>query len=76
MLNFLPGTKMENIEEIAVVNSELRFLTIELMKIAAKQNRSFDEVLSEYFSNAYKLKRRLLLSYPKAYSFRNKKKRK
>ena len=75
MLNFLPGTKMENIEEIAVVNSELRFLTIELMKIAAKQNRSFDEVLSEYFSNAYKLKRRLLLSYPRTYSFRKKKRK-
>ncbi|MFH1107150.1 MAG: hypothetical protein V1787_04610 [Candidatus Micrarchaeota archaeon] len=52
---------MEDFEEASSVNSELRFLTIELMKIAVQQNRTFDDVLAEYFDNAYKLKRRLLL---------------
>ena len=61
---------MENLEEVAVINSELRFLTIELMKIASEENRGFEEVLDEYFENAYKLKRRLLLAFPSAYSFR------
>ncbi|MFH0972256.1 MAG: hypothetical protein V1835_06880 [Candidatus Micrarchaeota archaeon] len=61
----------ENFEELAIVNSELRFLTVELMKIALERGKSFDEVLSEYFSNAYKLKRRILTNqYPKSYHFK------
>lgn len=61
----------ENFEEMAIVNSELRFLTVELMKIALERGKSFDEVLAEYFSNAYKLKRKILtMHYPKAYKFK------
>jgi hypothetical protein len=52
---------MEDYDEESAANSELRFLTIELMKIAVSTNRSFDAVLCEYFENAYKLKSRLLL---------------
>ncbi len=61
----------ENYEETAMANSELRFLTIELMKIAHERNKSFKEVLGEYFKNAYRLKRRVMLStHPKSYSFK------
>lgn len=62
---------MENLEDLSAVNSELRFLTMELMKIAVEQNKTFDQVLSEYFVNAYKLKRRLVWQgAPKVYSMR------
>ena len=62
---------MENFEDASAVNSELRFITLELMKLAAEQNRSFDQVLSEYFVNAHKLKRRLVWqSAPKVYRMR------
>ncbi len=68
VLRFMPA---ENYEEMAIVNSELRFLTVELMKIAQKNGQSFDEVLQEYFTNAYKLKRKILMShYPKSYRFK------
>ncbi|MFH1200202.1 MAG: hypothetical protein V1708_03985 [Candidatus Micrarchaeota archaeon] len=52
---------MEDYDEETAANSELRFLTIELMKIAVSTNRGFDAVLCEYFENAYKLKSRLLM---------------
>ncbi len=62
---------MEDFEEASMVNSEVRFLTVELMKIAVQTNRSFDAVLSEYFDNAFKLKRRLLLqNAPRVYRMR------
>ncbi|MEK6954704.1 MAG: hypothetical protein AABX01_06850 [Candidatus Micrarchaeota archaeon] len=61
----------DSYEDMAIVNSELRFLTVELMKMALEQHRSFDDVLAEYFSNAYKLKRKILsMHYPKAYKFK------
>ncbi|MFQ5406679.1 MAG: hypothetical protein ACE5DI_06000 [Candidatus Micrarchaeia archaeon] len=44
-----------DLEELASVNSELRFLTIELMKIASQRGVSFDEILSEFTQNAFKL---------------------
>ena len=37
---------MEGFEEAPVANSELRFLTVELMKIAVRTGRSFDGVLA------------------------------
>ncbi len=46
-------------EELASANSEIRFLTIELMKIAANRGVPFDSVLSEFVSNAYVLKKAL-----------------
>jgi hypothetical protein len=61
----------ENYEEMAIVNSELRFLTVELMKMAIEQHRSFDDIVAEYFSNAYKLKRKILTMHcPKSYKFK------
>ncbi len=62
---------MENYEDLSAVNSELRFITLELMKLATEQNKTFDQVLSEYFVNAHKLKRRLVWqSAPKLYRLR------
>ncbi len=43
-------------EEIASINSELRFLTIELMKIASSRNVPFQQVVGEFVSNAFLLK--------------------
>jgi hypothetical protein len=58
----------ENYEEMAIMNSELRFITVELMKIALEKNLSFDQVMAEYFQNAYKLKRKILtLHVPRAF---------
>ena len=53
---------VEEFEELAAVNSELRFITLELMKIAAQQNKSFEQVQQEFMANAFKLKRTLLRS--------------
>jgi hypothetical protein len=50
---------MEEMDELAAVNSELRFITLELMKISASQDKSFDKVLREFVGNAFKLKRTL-----------------
>lgn len=50
---------MEEMDELAAVNSELRFITLELMKIAAQKNKSFDAVMREFVGNAFKLKRTL-----------------
>ncbi|MGB9577044.1 MAG: hypothetical protein ACP5O3_00295 [Candidatus Micrarchaeia archaeon] len=41
--------------EEAVINSELRFITLELMKIAALRGCSFSEVAKEFFANASRL---------------------
>jgi len=47
---------MEEDDERAVAaNSEIRFIALELMKLAAKSGRSFDEVAAEYMRNAEKL---------------------
>ncbi|MBI5225433.1 hypothetical protein HY989_06200 [Candidatus Micrarchaeota archaeon] len=61
----------ENFEEVSQMNAELRFLTVELMKIANEKNLSFDQVLTDYFANAYKLKKRIMrVHYPKSYKYR------
>jgi hypothetical protein len=44
-------------EDIAAVNGEIRFMTLELMKVAAMEGKPFDKVLAEFASNAYKLRR-------------------
>ena len=47
---------MEEEEDRTVAaNSEIRFIALELMKLAAKSGRSFDEVAAEYMKNAEKL---------------------
>lgn len=40
----------------AVINYEIRHLTVELMKIAAARKISFAKVASEFFQNAHDLK--------------------
>lgn len=47
----------EQLEELAAINSEIRFITLELMKIAAGKNKPFDTVLKEFTANAFKAKR-------------------
>ena len=47
----------EDFDQLAAANSELRFITLELMKIGAKQGKSFNVVLKEFLTNAHKLKR-------------------
>ena len=39
-------------EDLASINSEIRFITLELMKLAAQRGVSFDEVLDEFLQNA------------------------
>lgn len=45
----------EDDERQVAANSEIRFIALELMKIALKSGRSFEEVASEYMKNAEKL---------------------
>ncbi len=42
-------------EELAGVNAELRYITVELMKIASERNMTFDEISAEYIQNVYSL---------------------
>jgi hypothetical protein len=42
-------------EEVASVNSEMRFITLELMKLAEKKKMSFKEVANEFISNVFVL---------------------
>ena len=37
-------------------NSELRYLTLELMKLASRQGKRFEEVAKEYIRNVFLLK--------------------
>lgn len=50
----------EEYAEIAAINSELRYITLELMKIAASQNKPFESVLKEFTANSFKLKRTVM----------------
>ena len=38
-------------DEVASVNSEMRFIALELMKLAEKKKMSFEEVADEFISN-------------------------
>ncbi len=42
-------------DEFFSTNSELRYLTLELMKIAVRKNKSFEEVAREFIKNVYYL---------------------
>jgi hypothetical protein len=46
-------------EEIISENSEMRFLVLELMKLAAKKGTTFELELSEFIDNTYKLREAL-----------------
>ncbi len=49
----------EGLDELSAVNGELRFLTLELMKLSYKRKKSFKEVVGEFVENADFLKKRL-----------------
>lgn len=53
---------LEEMDELASVNSEVRYLTVELMKIAAGEKKSFAEVNKEFLQNAVELKKSLLFA--------------
>ena len=40
------------IEEIQNINTEIRYMTLELMKIAARRKVKFETVAKEFFKNA------------------------
>jgi hypothetical protein len=42
-------------EELAGVNAELRYITVELMKIASQRNVPFQTISDEYIKNVYLL---------------------
>ncbi|MFA5247293.1 MAG: hypothetical protein WC408_05385 [Candidatus Micrarchaeia archaeon] len=46
-------------EEILSENSEMRFLVLELMRLASKKGTSFDLELAEFIDNTYKLREAL-----------------
>ncbi len=46
-------------EEIVSENSEMRFLVLELMRLAAKKGTTFDVELAEFIDNTYKLREAL-----------------
>ncbi len=52
----------EEVQDAATVNSEIRFITLELMKISVRTRRPFDKVLEEFRRDAFKVKR--FLSHP------------
>ena len=58
-------------DEMISVNSEVRYISLELMKIASKEKRSFDEVASEYIRNVYHM--HCLIKKGRAGDFINKK---
>ena len=47
---------MEEEEELpSTANSEIRFITLELMRLAQKSGRSFDDVAVEFIGNTMKM---------------------
>ncbi len=46
----------ECFEEVAAINSEMRYLCLELMKIATQRNVPFEQVTREFIANTNKLK--------------------
>jgi hypothetical protein len=44
-------------EDLASINSEMRFITLELMKLAQKKRKSFRHIAREFISNVYTLDR-------------------
>ena len=47
----------EDFEDFSTINAELRYLTLELMKIAIKSERSFEEVVKDFVDNVNTLHR-------------------
>ncbi len=42
-------------DELVSANSEVRYISLELMKIASREKRSFEEVAKEFVDNVYYL---------------------
>ncbi|MCK4319201.1 hypothetical protein KAW38_01365 [Candidatus Micrarchaeota archaeon] len=42
-------------DDSSSANSELRYLTLELMKLAVKENRTFKQISQEYVENVFLL---------------------
>ncbi|MBI3587974.1 hypothetical protein HY995_01015 [Candidatus Micrarchaeota archaeon] len=51
---------IEEYEQSAQANGEIRFITLELMKLASEQNRPYEQVLKEFVANASHTKRAFL----------------
>ncbi|VVC01645.1 Uncharacterised protein [uncultured archaeon] len=49
----------EDEDSASAANSEIRFLTLELMKLAQKSGRGFEEVAGEYLKNGERLQEML-----------------
>lgn len=58
----VPTHRMLGADDIESVNGELRYITIELMKIAAQRKRPFDEVAREFLQNTTLLQRMIEVS--------------
>ena len=58
---------MEDEENQAGANSEMRFITLELMKLAQKSGRSFGQVAQEFVENTCGLQE-LIASGPQRHS--------
>ena len=43
------------LEDLTNINTEIRYITVELMKIAAKKKVGFESVAKEFLNNAYLL---------------------
>jgi len=50
-------------EDIVTANSELRYITVELMKIAAEEGKTFEQIADEYVRNVFVLKERIANGY-------------
>ena len=46
----------ECFEEVAAINSEMRFLCLELMKISSQRNVPFQQVMKEFINNTNTMK--------------------
>ncbi|MFP3950396.1 MAG: hypothetical protein ACLFUZ_04900 [Candidatus Micrarchaeia archaeon] len=44
-------------EESFTANSELRYITLELMRLAEKRNIPFEQMAEEYIQNTFRLKK-------------------
>jgi hypothetical protein len=60
---YIPAPAYHFMEEeeysASAANSEIRFITLELMKLAQKSGRSFEDVANEYLKNGEKLQEML-----------------
>lgn len=51
--------RIENFEEVAAVNSEMRYLALELMKLASQRGLTFEQSMREFIANTDYLQRGL-----------------